>query len=459
MKLKRVTLTLVGAMTAVTAAVVLVPGPAYAASSHSLWVNASEPVPATGPHNSCTTPGYNTIQAAIDAAAVAAPAGGDTIHVCPPDADAPYVEQLTITDPVSIVAAGPGVTVQLPVTPADSTTPCDAAGLAGFPGQPDQDEISICTAGTVNISGINVQALWPSGTCYDSLYGILVAGGATLKMSSATVAGAGADPINGCQGGIGVQVGMSWSDPVEVGHALLNDVSISEYQKNGITVDGTGSTATIRATTVTGAGATPAIAQNGIQVSYGAGARITDSDIAGDECDVAVCGPDSQTQTQSTGILFYGAEPGSSITHSSVKNSDIGVYSLDMEPTAPVTANVSVTHDTLTGDRYEAVALDQGYTVVSNDTISGGNVGIQVLQYDGQDYGVKAVARDDTITGMAVAAAQVSSDNAVSGDLPGSMSITKSKISNNPTGASILGSVLDNSPSYASYLDTIKQDT
>jgi hypothetical protein len=82
-------------------------------------------------------------------------------------------------------------------------------------------------------------------------------------------------------------------------------------------------------------------------------------------------------------------------------------------------------------------------------------VGIQVVQYDGQSYGVTATARRDTITGMSVAAAQVLSDQSATGDLPGSLSIIDSHISNNPDPSSVLGSIQDNSDNY---LTTLRRD-
>jgi hypothetical protein len=455
MKLKRATFTLVSASIVVTAGLVVLPTTASAASpwshsSNSLWVNQSATV--SGHHNSCTTPGYTTVSAAI----AAAPSGA-TIHVCPATDQAPYVEQLTITKPLNLVAAGSGVTIELPAAPAIADTSCDTATGAG----PDQDEISICTPGTVTISGITVEALWPGDTCNDNLYGILVGDTADLKMSDSTMDGAGANPINGCQGGVGIEVGMSWTTPVEVGHATLKDVTVDNYQKNGITIDGTGSTATITGTTVTGAGPTTQTAQNGIQVSYGAEAAIKDSTVTGNECDLTggniPCGSDSMNDYQAAGILFYGSAPGSSVTDSSVGDSDIGVYAFDENAAAPVTANVTVSHDTLNGDRYEGLVLDQGFTSVTNDTISNGNVGIQVMQYNGQTYGVKALVKDVTVSGMSVAAAQVYSDEAATGDDIGSLSITGSKISGNP--GSITGSVLDNSPAYGAYAVTLKKDT
>jgi hypothetical protein len=448
MKLKRATITFVSASIVVMAGLVVLPNTAFASSADSLWVNSGAPV--SGHHNSCTTPGYTTIQAAI----AAAPSGAK-IHICP--GTGPYVEQLTILEPVSLEAAGTGVTVELPASPADNVSACDQApGTEAY--QPDQDEISICTTGTVSITGITVQAFWPGDTCDDSLYGILVGGGADLKMTNSTMNGAGAHPLNGCQGGVGIQVGAAWTTPVEVGHATLTNVTVSGYQKNGITVDGTGSTATIIDTTVTGDGATTQIAQNGIQISNGALGIIRNSSVSGNECNNDSCGSDSITDYQAAGILFYGAAAGSSVTRSSVNTSDIGVYSFDTAAAMPVTANATVSNDTLTGDRYEAVALDQGYTNVRNDTISGGNVGIQLIQYKGQTFGIKAVASGDKISGMTVDAAQVHSDDALSGDISGSLSIAKSQISGNP-GGSALASVSDDSPAYAAYSVTLKKDT
>ena len=84
---------------------------------------------------------------------------------------------------------------------------------------------------------------------------------------------------------------------------------MTSYQKNGITVDGNGSGATINNATVTGTGQTPAIAQNGIQISDYATAKINSGSVSGNECDDTSggCGPDGFTQTQSCGILLFDA--------------------------------------------------------------------------------------------------------------------------------------------------------
>ena len=366
--------TCIGACAALS--VLIVPA-AASASLTSLWVSNSAPV--SSPGNSCAHPGYATIQAAIAAAALNA-----TVHICP----GTYTEQLTIIQSVKIVAvdAAGSVKVVLPAAPANSKTACDEApGTGAY--QPDQDGVSICTAGTVTITGLTFEPKWVSGTCYDSLYGILVAGGATLKATNVTVDGGGASPINGCQGGVSVQVGMAWTTPVEVGHATLAHDTITEYQKNGITVDGTSSSANVTSTNVVGAGATTQTAQNGIQVSNGALGIIKSSTVSGNECDNAACGPEGFSQTQATGLLFYGAASGSLVTGSTLEGNDIGAYYVSSSATQPTSPEVTISKDVFNGNRYEGVALDQGDASVKGDTITGpGEIGIDLFQYEAQAY-------------------------------------------------------------------------
>jgi hypothetical protein len=162
-----------------------------------------------------------------------------------------------------------------------STTNCqakdaDAATKTSAP----QSVIEVCGARaggantngrvSVDISRVTLQGNWPSSVCYGSLYGVLIEGGATVSLSDSVVDQIGAYPLNGCQGGV------------------------------GITVDGPGSSARISGVTVTGDGPTGQIAQNGIQVSFGATAVVTGSVITGNNYTSTV------GDTYSTGILVVG---------------------------------------------------------------------------------------------------------------------------------------------------------
>jgi len=403
------------------------PGTALASAANiTLWVSHATAVAGHG--TSCRHPGYNAIQPAISAA----PRGG-TIEVC----RGTYVGQLQITRSVSIVGVGV-VVVRLPASPVNSTTACDTAqGTGSF--QPDQDGVAICGKGAVSLIHLRINAAWAGSTCYDSLYGILVGGGATVRFIDSAVVAAGAVPLNGCQGGIGIQDGMAWTTPNEVGHLILTNSSVSGYQKNGITVDGKGSTAQIHGALVEGIGATTQIAQNGIQVSNGARAQIQHSTITGNECDVSVCGPDGLTQTQSTGLLFYAAARGSTVSHSLITHNDIGVYySADPAGPPPGSPALSVTWDTLTDNRYEAVVLDQGSADISHCHISWGNEGIEILQYGpgsgfaGQTFGSTSVASHDILRHIQVATIRVLSDRSATADKRGRFVISRSEIDTAP---------------------------
>ena len=398
------------------------------ASASTAFVSPNAP---SAPFNSCAHPGYSSVQQAVGASVT-------TVKVCA----GTYTEQVQITKGVKILAET-GAVLKLPASPANSTTACDTA--IEPPYQPNQDEISICTSQTVTIIGLKVEALWPASTCYDSMYGIFAAGGGTLKATNVTVAGAGASPINGCQGGVAYEIGTARTEPGEVGHASIKGGSVSGYQKNGITVEGAGSSLAVNGTTVTGAGATPEIAQNGIQVSYGASGAIKKATVSGNECNNSSCGADSQADYQSTGVLFYGAANGSSVTNSTIAGNDIGVYSestTEVEPAEPSSPQITASNNKLENDRYESVLVSTGWTTVDKNKITGGNVGIQLLQYAGQPYGPKGTGTKDTISGMSQWAVQGYSDNQPS-DAFGQFTISNSKVSGNPA-PTVAGSVTSN---------------
>jgi hypothetical protein len=435
------------ALAALAACAALAATPALA-SAETVWVNRSAPA-VTPPGSSCAAPGYNTIQEALENSAA-----GVTVNVC----SSTYREQLRIEKAVSLKSAGGAVVVALPASTAHSATACDVP-------PEEEDVISVCVAGKVKISGFTVEGRWPAGTCNDNLFGIFAGGGAILTLTKSKVLHAGADPINGCQGGVGIQIGRNRT--AQAATAMLSGDLVTGYQKNGITVDGKGSKATITKDTIVGAGkeiepGVPTnIAQNGIQVSRGAVGKIAESTMEDNECEASSCGPNEfgyspwQEEEDATGVLFYKEGKGSYVNTSTISTNDIGVEHLaEIEPTKPVAA---ITSDKLKGNRFWSVALDQGYATVNKDTIEGPSlVGIQLVQYgtehngvgtatSGQEFGPRGTGTEDTITGMTEWAIEGFSDNQPA-DEPGSFTISNSKISGNPGGTPAT-SVHTNNPS------------
>jgi hypothetical protein len=360
-----------GMLLGVAAAVV---APASAASAGSaaapaeFWVSQTG-LPA-GADTSCQTAAYATVQSAVLAAETYEtlnPRTIPTIEICP----GTYSEQVTIMKSLVLtrapVAANLGaVTIQLPAAVGSnqalglSTTNCQA-GDAAHGIQIPQSVIEICSAGPgganttgvgVAVNDITVQGNWPTTVCYDSLYGILVGGGAALSLTNSTVEQIGAYPLNGCQGGVGVQVGLSPTN--QIGLALLSGDTIETPWKNGITVDGPGSYGDITKTVVTGDGPTPIIAQNGIQVSFGATGSVTHSTITGNNYT-------GTGEASATGILVVGG--GGSVC-------GIG-------PSSPLVERATFEDNTLTGndvgiDLFNVnSACTKSATTPTRDTVQG----------------------------------------------------------------------------------------
>jgi hypothetical protein len=390
--------------------------PGVASAAKGLWVSASTPV---GADISCSSPGYGTVQAALDAASA-----NQQVNVCA----GTYVEQIEIVKPVKLTLAQGGVTLQMPSKPTPSLTSCDTAkGLE--PGQ--IDEVSVCTGGDVTISGLKIVAVAPIETCAGGLNGIFVAGGAELTASGDEIVGASTslNAFKGCQHGIAVEVGSHKAD--EVGHAKLEGDAIGGYEKNGPTATNPGSTLLVKGSVITGEGPSPYIAQNGIEVAFGAKGSISGTSISGNECEVAgVCSPTSLGE-QATGLLFYGAAAGSKVTDSTSSGNDIGAYYASTSTAQPTRPELKLTADHLTGNRYEGAVLEEGDASLARNTISGpGEVGIDIVQSASQPYADDSTASGCTIEGMSVAAVAITTDNSP-GDPSGIFTIKGSSISNN----------------------------
>lgn len=338
---------------AVASAAVLALGGTAAASAATSGAAAHPPVywvattGVTGHANTdCATAGYSTVQSAVTAAEAAETGSHPVppfIEMCP----GTYQEQVTITKSLSIVHAPRSgrVTIEGLASPVGSTTNCQATDTSS---QVPQSVIEVCGAKTgganstsvhVFISRVTVEGDWPANVCNDNLYGVLVEGGASLELAASVVENIGADPLTsagGCQGGVGIEAGNSYTS--QIGHVVLDDDTVRGYQKNGITADGAGSTAFVVNSTVTGAGATPYIAQNGIQISTGATGLITRNTISGNNYT-------GTGDASSTGVLVYGGgsscsggDPQSglvrnaAVSNNTLVNNDIGIALFNLNP-------------------------------------------------------------------------------------------------------------------------------
>jgi hypothetical protein len=301
---------------------------------------------------------------------------------------------------------------------------------AAIPGG-QTDEISICGPVKVSISGLTIEALAPITTCLGALNGINVGGGAELKATGDTIVGASTtlDAIKGCQKGIAVLVGSHHA--AEVGHAILKNDTISGYEKNGPTVVGAGSTMKIIGSSITGAGPSPWIAQNGVEIAFGGQGSVKSTTVSANECELSGVCSSSDIENQATGVLFYQAASGSSVTSSTISGNDLGVYYASGSAAEPSSAQVKIAKDRLIDNRYEGILLEEGIASIGADTITGtGELGIALLQAGYQESSSDSSASTTTIEGMSVAAVGVITDGAP-GDPAGTFTIKSSSISKN----------------------------
>jgi len=373
-----------------------------AGSPREYWVATNGS--ASHANTDCATARYSTVQSAVTAAEAATGAASPTIEICP----GTYQEQVTITKSMNLVHAPRSgrVTIEGLAAPAGSTTKCQATDTAG---QVPQSVVEICgatkthpntTGVAVTISRVTVEGDWPANVCNDSLYGVLVEGGAALSLTTSVVENIGANPLTsagGCQGGVGVEAG--YSNTNQIGHVLLDHVTIRGYQKNGVTADGAGSDAVVANSTVTGAGATPYIAQNGIQISTGARGLVIGSTISGNNYT-------GTGEASSTGVLVYGGgascsggDPQSGlvrntgISGNSLVNNDIGIALFNLNPACDKSA-ATPTRDTAC---YNTISNSHGYPggVASADANVSGLV--TSTGYVGDQAGVSDTGNHDTI--------------------------------------------------------------
>jgi Right handed beta helix region len=276
---------LVCALAAVTAALALSAGPAFAAQL-TVDDNGAD----------CQSADFTSIQAAVTAASP-----GDTIRVCA----GVYNEQVTIP------AGKDGLKL--------FSTPKSAAVIKAPPAMSDPGDI-VYVAGARDVS---IDRFVISGPLPDSEFcsiftrtGVRIGKGGSASLSDdyITEIRSASPALRGCQNGVGVLVGRAFEG--EVGQAVLRDDVIDRYQKAGIVVDNAGSFGDIQQTRVQGDGPNPAIAQNGIQVSRGA-----DADVFKNIVTDNVFAPGT---TSSSGLILFGTS-GLAIKDNYVARNDLDI--------------------------------------------------------------------------------------------------------------------------------------
>ena len=242
---------------------------------------------------------FATIQEGIDAVV-----SGGTVNV----GAGTYTEQVTVTKSLSLFGDGAGSSI--------------IAAPATLPASSNQTSYIVRFDGagvTSEFTGFTVTGPGPAA-CGSIATGILVSGGADANIHDNTIADVRDSVFSGCQNGIAILVGRNaWTT---TGTATIENNIVTGYQKGGIVVDNTGSSATITGNTVTGAGTTDVTAQNGIQVSRGATATLTGNAVSGNSFHL----DGSAWDWGAAGILLYQAGAVSMTGGNSIHDNDQNLY-------------------------------------------------------------------------------------------------------------------------------------
>ena len=248
--------------------------------------------------------------------------------------------------------------------------------------------------GTLDATGCNVGVYYDNTTSGNvtganifgaNYFGVVVngdVGAVKVNVTNSAIHDIGESPLNGSQHGSGIYYRAFGGTAA----GIVSGNTVTNYQKGGITANGS-VTATITNNTVSGQGPVNYIAQNGIQLGYGAKATVSGNRVTGN----AYTGANFAS---SGGILVVGGPiyglpytTGLSITKNTLTGNDVGIwlFNADAAGNAPTTntnntlkqntiSNGAVTNTTGTSSTcgYQAGISVLGHKdVLVNNSISG----------------------------------------------------------------------------------------
>lgn len=357
---------------AAVAVVLLLAAPAANAFGKTVQVDknaggaADAPACGTGVNTPCVTIGGALNPADGNAG------DGDTVNV----AAGTYTEQVTITKGVTLHGAGIGQTIvkatSHPLAQCSTLTDSNGAKI----------EPMICVdhaSGPVIIENLTTDASGSGAdtNCTDDVEGIYALNSAvTVQQTDEENDQLIPASLGGCQGGDGITIRSNDSTPRTV---AVEGNTINHYQKNGITIVGSGLAFTVSGNTVTDQPQSQ-IAPNGIEVGNAGTGTISNNTVSGNECNDtgAGCGADPINDTQSTGLLLFDNGP-VTVSNNTLSGNDIGIFTGNFSNTS---GTVNITGNKLTGNRYEGLFAGAGTTNASGNTITGSNIGVENASFN-----------------------------------------------------------------------------
>jgi hypothetical protein len=301
------------------------------------------------------------IQDAVDAA--------DNTDVINVDAGT-FTEQISISKNIILNGSGKDVTkIVSPPVLATSFTTKKAVVLAH-----DTDNVVIKNI-TVDGAGLG------NGNYQFTGIGFHRAGG---TIDSVEVKGMHETPAVGTQHGASI---YAWNDSCTTRNISVTNCIIHDYQKAGIVLNGEATNAIVTKNIITGLGPVPFIAQNGIQLGFGA-SGIIDSNIVSGNVWTGTYGGSNDPITDpnsdaSAGILFYLPGSSAGAYHNTLTGNQFGI--------AAVGAQLfNLNYNSIVGLEHDAYVYPIGIAVWSSDQWTEG--------FGGSETGTLAYFQNNTIT-------------------------------------------------------------
>jgi len=312
----------------------------------------------------CGSPNKTTIQAAVNASSQ-----GDTVLVCP----GTYPEQVTITKNLTLQGLVVGTAGQVVITPPAAGVVANSYDLYTSQGVlPVAAQVLVQNARQVVLNNITVDGAGNGiSGCAPDIRGIYYqnASGTIENVTTRNqVLVNGTEGLIGCQSGQGifVQTGYGTSSiPQYV--AILNN-SVRNFQKDGITVDGSPLTFLVQKNYIVGQGPTTGAGENGIQISDGATGQVLYNTTV-DEL--------QSFYTDASGILVYSSA-NVEVGFNTIGSTNFGIATVS-DPTfpSPQDPNGSGDHtyihdNTVVGTQvYDGLDLCSNSNTATNNTVFG----------------------------------------------------------------------------------------
>lgn len=302
-----------------------------------------------------------------------------------------FPEQIDISKKLTLSGAGQGVTFLAPTTVVANTVDWDSAPSL----LPVAAIVLIDNATSVTITGVDVNGTAAAASSFSGCGTTFV--GIDYQNSTGTIS---SDKVNGiefsasllgCQGQLAIYAYTGFFatgfTPSPANVVTISKVTVNTYGKNGITCDDPGLTCSVSSSTVAGIGGTSAIAQNGIQVAYGALGHLTSNKVSADNYTGSGSTLDWYgTGTQGAGILLYNAGSGTTVNKNTLSTSPFAIA--DVATTA---ASVFITGNSVTSFTGYAIVVNgaPGSTaLITNNTVNALGTGAAGILVDNGTFNV-----------------------------------------------------------------------